>query len=466
MHKQRIAIISCAGAGALGTFLPWIHAPFVGTITGTAGDGWITLALFIPALVLGLMGATDRPRTGGALWGGLVPALLASLLGLWKIIDLKLSFVVDDNPMTLAMARAVSIGIGLYAVLAAGIVMTILALKLGDQKVSKRWQVAGAAGGVLIIAAGIGAWLMIGERPARVQRERAVQAGEADGPGLANMASRTRVQAINRMNEGIRRFDRNDITGAVKALQEAIRLDPAYAAAHHTLGQLYKKQSLFDQAETAFKEAITKMADEPKAEYYYDLGAVQTAQGDVAGVSSAEREARFRAAIGSFEEALKLDPQQHKAHYRMGTLYEKLDMPKQADAAYRKTMAVNPSYSPAFVSLGNMYIDNGDTAAAMAVLQEGVKLNKDDPRMWNGLGRAYFELRRMQESIDAYAKAKALDPEGVDALYGLGMAYAELRQVKEASENLSLFIAKAGADTRTDLIQAAQDTIKRMASPI
>lgn len=28
--------------------------------------------------------------------------------------------------------------------------------------------------------------------------------------------------------------------------------------------------------------------------------------------------------------------------------------------AYRKTMALNPSYSPAFVSLGNLYIDQGD----------------------------------------------------------------------------------------------------------
>ena len=40
-------------------------------------------------------------------------------------------------------------------------------------------------------------------------------------PGC-NLASRNRVQAINRMNEGIQMFDKNNTPGAEKALQEAI----------------------------------------------------------------------------------------------------------------------------------------------------------------------------------------------------------------------------------------------------
>ena len=125
-----------------------------------------------------------------------------------------------------------------------------------------------------------------------------------------------------------------------------------------------------------------------------------------------------------------------------------------------------PSYSPAFVSLGNMYIDYGFANVAMVVLQTGAQINDKDARMWNGLGRAHFELGQYQEAIDTYSKAKAIDPDGVDALYGLGMAYAELRKRKEAKENLELFISKAGQDTRPDLIKAARDTVARMADVI
>jgi tetratricopeptide (TPR) repeat protein len=284
-------------------------------------------------------------------------------------------------------------------------------------------------------------------------------------PGC-NLASRNRVQAINRMNEGIQLFDKNNTAGAEKALQDAIQLDPTYAAAYHTLGQIYKKQSKLVDAEKAFQGAIDNMKSEPNAEYYYDLGAVQTAQGEVDGVAVSEKETKFRAAINSFQEALKLDPKQYKAHYRMGTLHEKLDEPEKADIAYRKTIEIKPSYSPAFVSLGNMYIDYGFANVAMVVLQTGAQINDKDSRMWNGLGRAHFELGEMQKAIDAYSKAKAIDPDGVDALYGLGMAYAELRQRKEAKENLDLFISKAGQDTRPDLIKAARDTVARMADVI
>lgn len=281
-----------------------------------------------------------------------------------------------------------------------------------------------------------------------------------------NLASRNRVQAINRMNEGIQLFDKNNTAGAEKALQDAIQLDPTYAAAYHTLGQIYKKQNKLVDAEKAFQGAIDNMKSEPNAEYFYDLGAVQTAQGEADGVAVTERDTKYRAAINSFQEALKLDQKLYKAHYRTGTLHEKLDEPEKADAAYRKTIEIKPSYSPAFVSLGNMYIDYGFANVAMVVLDTGAKINDKDARMWNGLGRAYFELGQMKEAIDAYSKAKAIDPDGVDALYGLGMAYAELRQRKEAKENLDLFISKAGQDTRPDLIKAARDTVARMADVI
>ena len=284
-------------------------------------------------------------------------------------------------------------------------------------------------------------------------------------PGC-NLASRNRVQAINRMNDGIQLFDKNNTAGAEKALQDAIQLDPTYSAAYHTLGQIYKKQNKLVDAEKAFQGAIDNMKSEPNAEFFYDIGAIQSQQGEADGVAAAERETKFRAAINSFQEALKLDPKVYKAHYRTGTLHEKLDEPEKADAAYRKTIEIKPSYSPAFVSLGNMYIDYGFANVAMVVLQTGAQINDKDARMWNGLGRAHFELGQFQEAIDAYSKAKAIDPDGVDALYGLGMAYAELNKRKEAKENLELFVSKAGQDTRPDLIKAARDTVARMADVI
>jgi tetratricopeptide (TPR) repeat protein len=146
----------------------------------------------------------------------------------------------------------------------------------------------------------------------------------------------------------------------------------------------------------------------------------------------------------------------------MGVLYEKLDQPQSADVAYRKVIELRPDYSPAFVSLGNMYIDYGFANVAMAVLDTGTKINDKDARMWNGLGRAQLSLQKPAEAIDAFQKAKAIDPDMVDVLFGLGMAYAANRQRAEAVENLQAFITKAGGDVPEDKKKAANDTMARM----
>ncbi len=276
------------------------------------------------------------------------------------------------------------------------------------------------------------------------------------------LASRERVESIKLMNEAIELSKKGNVSGAEKALQDAIAKDKSHAAAHFTLGQVYKKQQKWVDAEKAFAGAIENMTDSPNGKYYYELGVTQASQGNADGVSSAERETKFNAAIQSFQESLKLNPRLYKAHYRTAVLYEKLDQPTKADVEYRKTIELKPTHSPAFVKLGNMYIDYGHANVAMRVLEIGTEINEKDARMWNGLGRALLSLNRPKEAIDAFIKAKAIDPDMIDVLFGLGMAYAEMRKRKESAENLEAFLSKASGDVPPDRIKVARDTIARM----
>ena len=276
------------------------------------------------------------------------------------------------------------------------------------------------------------------------------------------LASRNRVQSINRMNEGIKLEAKNNTSQAEKALKESIELDPTHAKAHYTLGQIYRKQGKLVDAQKAFTDAIANMDEAPNADYAYQLGVVIAAQGDAQGVSQADQEAKYNEAIKAFQDAIKIKPNHYKAHYRMGVLYERLDQPQQADQALREASKHKPSYSPAFVSLGNMYIDYGHANVAMAVLQLGTQVNDKDARMWNGLGRALLSLNKPDEAVEAFKKAKAIDPDMVDVLFGLGMAYADLRQRKDSVENLQAFLQRAGNDVPEDRKKAANNTIARM----
>lgn len=130
MHKQRLFIAIAAGIGMLATFLPWMHAPIVGSINGTAGDGWITFGLFAIALIIALVGAKASALSNKLVVAALVPPALAGLIGLWKIIDFhnKMGALAnDDNPFAAVMAQAVGVDIGLYLVVIAGIAIPPIA---------------------------------------------------------------------------------------------------------------------------------------------------------------------------------------------------------------------------------------------------------------------------------------------------------------------------------------------------
>lgn len=277
------------------------------------------------------------------------------------------------------------------------------------------------------------------------------------------LASRQRVQAINRLNEGISLEQRNNTSGAEKALKEAIEIDPSFAKPYWTLGQMYRKQGKLVDAEKMFRGAIENMGkDEPNADYPYQLGAVIASQGEAPGVSQTDQAAKYTDAIAQFQEAIKLEPNHYKAYYRTGVLYEKLDQPQKADQNLRKAIELRPTYSVSFVALGHLYIDYGHANVGQAVLEIGTRINGEDAQMWNGLGRAQFLLNKPNEAIESFKKAKAIDPNMVDVLYGLGMAYAEVRNRKEAVEALQDFLAKAGNDVPEDRKRAANDTMARI----
>jgi hypothetical protein len=134
LHRQRFAIVVLAGIGMLATFMPWLHAPIVGTISGASGDGWITLALFIPAIVLSLRGKKLKPLIGMARWAATIPAGISVLIGLGDIVNLKSSMAdaSKDNPFAGAIAASVQIGFGLYLLIMAGIAVVVAAWLLAN----------------------------------------------------------------------------------------------------------------------------------------------------------------------------------------------------------------------------------------------------------------------------------------------------------------------------------------------
>jgi Flp pilus assembly protein TadD len=95
---------------------------------------------------------------------------------------------------------------------------------------------------------------------------------------------------------------------AQREFQNELSLDPNHAQAIAYLGDIQMKKGDVEGALTLLKKSVQLAPDLRVA--YMDLGAVFTQQKN------------YIEAIDAFQHALKLDPEQPDAHYRLARLYQ------------------------------------------------------------------------------------------------------------------------------------------------
>jgi hypothetical protein len=140
LHPQRLVAGIAAAIGGVATFLPWATVPIMGTIDGTAGDGWITLGLFVGVLAAAFLGPRSQQMAGLAQLGGIVLSTIAGGIGVTKILHFRhliAGIKADAAPGSLEgamkglMANATRLGPGLYVLVIASVaaIVAIVALR-------------------------------------------------------------------------------------------------------------------------------------------------------------------------------------------------------------------------------------------------------------------------------------------------------------------------------------------------
>ena len=126
MHKQRLGILIAAAAGMLGSFLPWVSVPFLGSISGIRGsDGWINLVIFAIPLIMALIGNKESILDGTKLYVAVLFGAIGAGMGIWKIVDVG-SIIGEAG----GLGKAISVGFGLYLIVLAGIAVVVLGFVL------------------------------------------------------------------------------------------------------------------------------------------------------------------------------------------------------------------------------------------------------------------------------------------------------------------------------------------------
>jgi tetratricopeptide (TPR) repeat protein len=130
----------------------------------------------------------------------------------------------------------------------------------------------------------------------------------------------------------------------------------------------------------------------------------------------------WASAQNCFEQALSLHPDYPQAQFNLGVMYEEYQQWDQAQAEYLK--AVQGGYLPAYNNLARLYLQEGDTEAAVTLLRSALsdeRFPEQDAELryvvYKNLGHARMEQGRLPEAETALLDAigEELDPPRPDA---------------------------------------------------
>ena len=183
---------------------------------------------------------------------------------------------------------------------------------------------------------------------------------------------------------------------AIIRLEEALKSFPNSPPLWFALGLAHFKNENNEKADEAFKHALELKPTFAHAFAY--RGMIRVKAG-----AAAE-------GITLYEQALQVDPKITVVHYLIADALLKQPDPDPArvEAHLKRAIESDPTFTPARISLGKLFMRTGRWADAAAELEQVIKLDPNLPDAYYQLGLAYMRLKRTAEAQSTLAAFKRL----------------------------------------------------------
>ncbi|MGB8957493.1 MAG: protein kinase, partial [Candidatus Aminicenantales bacterium] len=221
------------------------------------------------------------------------------------------------------------------------------------------------------------------------------------------------------------------LSSAIAAFEEAVRLDPSFAAASIELADAYrlKTPSEKDRAPALHADALIRSllnSNDGLARAHLVRGSIlrRLGRNDEAGAE--------------FKRASALDPLFYDALIKLAIFYEDTNEPAKAEAAYRAALRARPGYWAGTTYLGIFFLYQGAFDKARDELESVSRACPGNFVVLNDLGAAYFKLGEYDRSIAVFERSNSIkrNPDAcanLATLYYYSGRYADSVSMNEAA---------------------------------
>ncbi|HVZ18669.1 MAG TPA: tetratricopeptide repeat protein [Terriglobales bacterium] len=259
-------------------------------------------------------------------------------------------------------------------------------------------------------------------------------------------------------NLGFAALKLDNVKEGIRALQEAVKLDPSDVQTRARLAMTLYTASDYAGAASQFAVLGNTVYSDPGMAYAWGYSLVQTNQskqavvvldslmnhelpaevlvsvGDLYGVLEF-----YEPALKAYRKALQEQPGLPKLHYKMGAALIRLDQMAEAVTELREALQQTPDDIDVQYNLAYALLQTSQKDQAMALLQTVITSKPDHPQAQYELGKALLEEGKLQDAVPHLEVAAKLDPARDYVHYQLQVCYRRLGRTAEADSELQVY---------------------------
>jgi tetratricopeptide (TPR) repeat protein len=224
--------------------------------------------------------------------------------------------------------------------------------------------------------------------------------GLKSGPSPITEVTTSSLEAYNAFLRGREEYEKFYLADARKSLEEAVRLDPEFAAAFSTLVWVYTSLGNAESAREALKN-LEKYG-----------GRVKGKEGLSIQAQLALLAERDNQKYGRLLEKLTAEyPDDKRAWTNRASYFSTLGNFDQAEACLKRALALDPKFGPAVNLLAYTYGYQSRFDEAIKAFELYASISPGDANPYDSLGDLYFRMGRMDEAEEKYKEALRIKPD-------------------------------------------------------
>ena len=145
-------------------------------------------------------------------------------------------------------------------------------------------------------------------------------------------------------------------------------------------------------------------------------------------------------ATAEYVAAQELNADRPEAHLNLALLFASEGKADLAERELRRSLSLDPSFSPAAVNLADLDRELGRETEGEAVLRQALQRSPDDASLLYALGLSMVRQKRSTEALTLFGKAASMDPGNSRYAYVYAIALNDAGQTPVAIETLERIV--------------------------